>query len=386
MPPLVVTLRRTPFNRTSIAALLAVLEQELPDGLVEPRLATSKEQVEPSTGLVVLSLMSAQLTPTLAEIRWLRERRGAGLAIVAGGPHPATDPTGMLAAGVDWVAVGEAGSSFVELVRAIRRGERPPRGILGPDASQDLDRYPPWPRSGALFATLEISRGCPGRCAYCQVPVLHGHRMRHRSVAGLEPVFRQAVATGHSFTRFVSPNAFAYGSADGRMANPRALERLLRAARQSGLERVFLGSFPSEVRPETVTDETLALVRDLCANRGVVVGLQSGSDALLRRVGRGHSVEQGVEAVRRIARAGLRPLVDFIFGLPGETSEDRRLSLELIRRLSDEHGARINTHLFMPLAGTPLAGAPPGTVDAATRELLRELVGRGACWAFERAC
>jgi radical SAM superfamily enzyme YgiQ (UPF0313 family) len=185
------------------------------------------------------------------------------------------------------------------------------------------------------------------------------------------------VATGHTFTRFVAPNAFAYGSQDGRSGDRRALERLLVSARRCGMQRLYLGSFPSEVRPESVTPALLQLLRDHCDNRGVVVGVQSGSPATLRRLRRGHTVEEAVRAVALIAAAGLEPRVDFIFGLPDESEADRAATRELMRRLVESYGARINTHVFTPLPGTPLEGSTPAPVDELTRELLEQIIGRG---------
>ena len=72
--------------------------------------------------------------------------------------------------------------------------------------------------------------------------------------------------------------------------------------------------------------------------------------------------------------AGLRPNVDFIFGLPGETPPERQATIRLITRLTNM-GARVHSHTFMPLVGTPLAESPPGTVDEEMRHLLLRLQG-----------
>jgi B12-binding domain/radical SAM domain protein len=375
--PFTVTLRRTKHNGISVSALLAVLEAELAPGLVQTGLARSVEEVD-AGGLVVYSFMTAQAPDVHKELAQLRARRGGDLLAIAGGPHPSGDPAGTLAMGFCWVGVGEAGPDFAALVRALARGERPAPGVFRESAPPSLDRYPPWPERGDHYAMLEISRGCPHGCGFCQTPSLHGRKPRHRSIEQLARLLRRSAAAGHSFTRFVAPNAFAYGSDDGRTPNLRALERLVRTAREAGFEEVFLGSFPSEVRPDSVTPEVLALVRELCSNRRIVVGLQSGSPRTLRRIGRGHTVEEGVRAVERIAAAGLEPRVDFIFGLPDETDEDRARTREVIRRVGGL-GACINAHLFAPLPGTPLARAAPGRVDPATLELLEELLGRGQC-------
>jgi radical SAM superfamily enzyme YgiQ (UPF0313 family) len=77
-----------------------------------------------------------------------------------------------------------------------------------------------------------------------------------------------------------------------------------------------------------------------------------------------------------VTRAGLVANVDLIFGFPEETAADARLTLNMMDRLA-AMGARIHSHTFMPLAGTPLAAAPPGTVDRETRNALGRLAGEG---------
>jgi radical SAM superfamily enzyme YgiQ (UPF0313 family) len=73
---------------------------------------------------------------------------------------------------------------------------------------------------------------------------------------------------------------------------------------------------------------------------------------------------------------GLIANVDFIFGMPGERTEDQASTRQVIEDLSGM-GARIHSHVFMPLAGTPWAAASPGRVDPKTQDLLERLTGRG---------
>jgi B12-binding domain/radical SAM domain protein len=374
--PLPVILRRTRFNRSSLAAVLAVLEAELPPDLIAPRLATTPAVVDPEA-LLLYSFMTAQTPSVRDELSELLARHGDRLLAVAGGSHPTGDPEGTRAMGFRWVMTGEAGRGLAGLVRAVADGRPPPPGVLSAGDRVALDHYPPWPHSGELFAQVEITRGCPIGCTFCQTPHLHGTRPRHRSLEALERILRHAVETGHSFTRFVAPNAFAYGSRDGRSNDRRAVEGLLRLVRRLGMREAFLGNFPSEVRPESVTAEMLSLVRDYCSNRTIVVGIQSGSPEVLRRLRRGHTVDDARRAVALIAAAGLEPWVDFIFGLPGESAADRAATRALIRELVDERGARLDTHVFTPLPGTPLAAERASPLDDETRALVEELVGRG---------
>jgi B12-binding domain/radical SAM domain protein len=371
-----VCIRLTRHNRNSVAALMAVLEQELSRDLPDLRLASNAEEVVEGS-LAIYSFMTPQADRVRQEVARIRERHGQGVHLLAGGPHANGDPEGTLAMGFHWVALGEAGASFARIVRDVVSGVLPPPGVLPSAAAGDLDQYDPWPASGRLFAQVEITRGCPMGCAFCQTPALFGRRPRHRSLGSIERLLRASVDTGHRFTRFIAPDAFAYGSEDGRRINPRAVESLLRLARDCGLQKVFFGTFPSEVRPESATPDMLRMVHDLCDNRNLSVGLQSGSDGMLRRLRRGHTVRQGIDAVANMARAGFVPRVDFIFGLPKETDEDRRATREVIEHVTSCHGARVHAHVFTPLPGTALWAEAPSPVDEETRRLVEALRGKG---------
>jgi radical SAM superfamily enzyme YgiQ (UPF0313 family) len=129
------------------------------------------------------------------------------------------------------------------------------------------------------------------------------------------------------------------------------------------------------VRPEHVTPEALAILRKHCSNRNLVIGGQSGSEAVLTRSRRGHGVAVVERAVRYCLEAGFEPNVDFVFGLPGEAAEDLTLTLDFAETLADL-GARIHAHTFMPLPGTPTRSAPPGRVPASASVRLERLASR----------
>ncbi len=123
------------------------------------------------------------------------------------------------------------------------------------------------------------------------------------------------------------------------------------------------------------------------SNDNLIIGAQSGSQRILDACRRGHSVADVVYAVRLTRQHGLTPVVDFIFGLPGECEEDERATLELIHELADL-GASIRGHTFTPLPQTPFAGAPAGRVSPKVRAVLGQLhrEGRvtGLWWRQER--
>jgi radical SAM superfamily enzyme YgiQ (UPF0313 family) len=132
-----------------------------------------------------------------------------------------------------------------------------------------------------------------------------------------------------------------------------------------------------------VTAEALRVIRRYCDNDNLVIGAQSGSEAVLARTNRGHGVDVVVEACRIAVAEGFLPNVDMLFGLPGETPDDVEASLSLAGRLADL-GARVHGHTFMPLPGTALRDAPPGRLDPTTHERLDRLASRGAAYGSWR--
>jgi radical SAM superfamily enzyme YgiQ (UPF0313 family) len=128
-----------------------------------------------------------------------------------------------------------------------------------------------------------------------------------------------------------------------------------------------------------VSPEALALIKRYADNTSLVIGGQTGSPRLLAATHRGHDVEAIERAVAITLEAGLRPDVDFLFGLPDETSDDRALTVALADRIAGK-GARIHAHAFMPLPGTPLAGARPTAIPGEVAAAVARLESRGAAY------
>lgn len=386
-------------NLNSIAALTGLLEVHptygtcplhfpwQDDGLL-PRLRALARQQDHL--VIALSFATANL-PQMAELMAQVRTQLPTSQVIAGGPHPSARPAEVLALGVDAVVVGEGERVLPALLDGLFAGEsvaglpgvvtldRNHRLVRGPRPQPvDLDDYPPLGIRHRRFGPIEITRGCPSACAFCQTSFLFGGRMRHRSVEHVSTWVRRAMNQGYSYVRFVTPNAFAYQSGDnGRTANLDAIERLLREmASLVGKDQVYFGTFPSEVGPETTTPEAVALVRRYCGNDNLIFGAQTGSDRLLRRLHRNHTVADVYRAAETARAGGLTPIVDLIFGLPGEEEGDVLATLRLMEDLV-AMGAILHTHTFMPLPGTPLAEAPPGRVDPMLHPLLDRLASQG---------
>jgi B12-binding domain/radical SAM domain protein len=341
--------------------------------------------------LVLWSFYSPDAPAMAAELASIRATVDSpAVTHLAGGVHASAEPWATLNAGWDLVAIGEGENTLLELVDAQGR----PEGIAGlawidqhgelvrtgrPDR-HDLDSYPGFSLRWNRFNALEITRGCAFTCSYCQTPFMFSARFRHRSVANVRWHVDQMAQRGLRDVRFITPSALSYGSPDDQ-PNLAAVEQLLASCKQGIGEygRIFLGSFPSEIRPEHLTSDALRLVRRYCANDNIIVGAQSGSDRMLELAKRGHRVEDVRRAVRLGVSAGFTVNVDIIFGMPGEEPADVTATLALIEELATV-GARINAHTFMPLPGTPWRDAPPGEVSPKTGSQLDRYAQRGALY------
>jgi len=340
--------------------------------------------------LVCFSFATTNIVRVSALLTVLRANlSGPKVTYVAGGPHATGDPGGTLALGFDIVVIGEGEETFPELIGVISSGGSL-NGVKGIAYSEngsiiktgrrklvDLNNFAPFSIKHNKLSPIEISRGCPHACRFCQTSFIFGGKMRHRSIEEILKHINLSKENGTRDSRFISPNALAYGSDDGKTVNLWAVEALLReASKITGKDHLFFGSFPSEVRPEAVSKDALELITGLTATKMLVVGAQTGSQRMLDVLHREHSVEDIYNAVGLILEANLEVSVDFIFGLPGETEKDRRLSIKMIEEIAGM-GARIHSHTFIPLPGTPLAGCEAGVVDKELAIYLSRLANRG---------
>ncbi|AKI98250.1 radical SAM protein [Kosmotoga pacifica] len=356
---------RTKSNRYSIAALLGATE-DLDFSVV---LVDDKEKLKSLSRdtYIALSFMSPEAHEHL---RLAKELINKGYRVIAGGPHASARGEQLLKAGFFAVFIGEAEESFRTFIT------RPEPGLWKTSEIIDLNKFPPFSMKHGLFSPIEITRGCPFSCNYCQTPRLFGRRIRHRSLEQIIAFSRKSVELGRKVARFISPNAFGYGSANGVIPDVKTIEELLKGVREVGMREVYFGSFPSDVRPESVTEDVLELVKNYCDNRTIVIGLQSGSERILKLLRRGHTVEGAVKAIELIARKGFTPYVDMIFGFPFETQEDIQKSLEISLKLHEKYGAIIHGHTFMPLPGTPFENLK-AVISPENLKVIGRLAARG---------
>ncbi|AEX84906.1 radical SAM protein [Marinitoga sp. 1135] len=343
-------------NRYSITALIAAMEKENIE--IETILEKNFEKIleyNPEDTLIAYSFMSFDIFQVEKEIPLLKEK---GFKVIAGGPHPSAMPEKTEKIGFDHIFIGEGEKTFTDFLKG-KISEK----FIASKEFVDLNYYPPFAIKNKHFMPIEITRGCPFGCGYCQTPYLFGRIVRHREPGIIHEYAKLGVKHNRKIARFITPNSFGYGSKNGVTPNIEKLEELLSGLRKVGIEEIYLGSFPSDVRPESVTEEVLKLIKKYVDNKMIIIGAQSGSNEILKKINRGHSLEEIERALSLVSAHGFIPYVDFIFGFPFETDEDIKKTFDFMDKITEKYNAVIHSHTFMPLPGTPLFDVGPGKLN-----------------------
>jgi tRNA-2-methylthio-N6-dimethylallyladenosine synthase len=282
-----------------------------------------------------------------------------------------------------------------EVVAEARAGRRVVRTGFPERRFYDIDAVA---RDGEHKGMVTIVEGCNKRCTFCIVPQTRGPE-RSRPLAEivrevehlLEYGFVEIELLGQTVNHWREPGSAGQGGAggaDGSTGGGLDFSHLLeRVAGLPGLRRLrFVTSYPRDFTPPMV--EQIGKHSNICPY--LHLPAQSGSDRVLRRMGRGYIRAEYLDLVAQLRRArpGLALSTDIIVGFPGETEEDFRCTLEL---LSEVRFASVYAFLYSPRPGTAaprLDGEVDREVaaerlqrlfaleDGIQRELNRELIGQ----------
>lgn len=332
-----------------------------------------------------MSFFSTQLAGVRELIAQIRSEFGEKVTLVAGGPHATGSPQETLKLGFDVVVKGEGELVLPGLVRDLvagAPGSRRTGMVVEGIPLPDLDRFPPVSFQRGLHPPLEITRGCLFRCRFCSVPCIFGP-VRHRSVESIVETGKRLVRLVSRWDfRFISSNSLGYGSYS-RKPDEKAVQRLLESLRGlEGEKRIYFSSFPSEARPDFVTERMVELISSLADNRTVCIGAQSGSDRVLEEVRRGHGLDAVYRASGMILDGGLRPVIDFILGFPCEMESDQLKTLDVMYDLV-KMGGEVRVHHFLPLAGSAMSDMAPSQIaPEVLGEIGRMALGGSASGAF----
>ena len=304
----------------------------------------------------------------------MKDEAGCKVAVV--GDHVCWRPEEALrSTGADYaIASGDYDWAFYQLGELLNSGDRVPSGTWGqPEhgdrgcpALDDLDQLPfidrkltKWWLYGEAYLNhpctyIMTGRGCgggprgPGACSFCawQHLLWHG-RPRLRSAGNVASEL-DLLLQGMHLSEVFDDNE------SGAIWNARWLEAFLHEMKDRGI----LGevTISSNARADSLTKDTCQLLRKL-GYRLLKVGVESGNDETLARIGKGETIDEIRRGIRNAKDAGLTVMMTVMVGYPWEGPAETERTLEFCRdlmRYKPKMGDSLQASVIVPYPGTPI--------------------------------
>lgn len=340
-------------------ALLDLSVEPDPGQALENALAASRPQV------VGISCVTSTFNTALRIAQKVKQQNPERV-IILGGPHVTFLPGEILKGNpfVDMVLQYEADQTFSQVLEMLETGSPRIESIEGlcyrsdgiiilnggcplpvniddipfPDrALFSLEKYPPHYRG-----TLITSRGCPFQCPFCSSSKMHGKVYRRRSPKNILAELVYVInAVDTSIIHFVDDN-IAFDQ-----------NRLFKICDLIIEENINI-TWNCDARIDNVSWELLQKMAEAgCSS--IIYGLESGSQPILDGIRKGHTVKQAEEIISLTKKAGIRPCVSFIIGLPRETTTTLIQTYQFIDRVSPYYYYQ---SFLAPLPGTDFFSNP----------------------------
>jgi len=219
--------------------------------------------------------------------------------------------------------------------------------IISPDAIQESYRGIGTVAKGSV-GIVQLAQGCNGTCSYCLTRFARGPLRSFPHEEILRQV-RELASAGAVEIQFTAQDVSSYGKDTGQ-----SLAGLLTGAGDvPGNYRIRVGM----MNPATVMEDSDGIIDAFSCERifkFLHLPVQSGSDTVLKRMGRRYSVEDfcGIVAAFRKKFPDITLATDLIVGFCGETDEDFSQSLELVRRIRPN---KVNVTRYSRRPFTPLS-------------------------------
>lgn len=254
---------------------------------------------------------------------------------------------------------------------------------------------------GPLTHRYDCPEGIPPGCGYCSVPSLYGPP-RSRSRERIAEEVKGLLSLGVRRIVLSAPDFLDYGRdllvepeplTDPAWPEPNYEEVEGLLSTLTGIDAFQEGEaslMVENVKGCLVTEKAAEILGRYLGGTPINIGLETGSEEHSRILGRPSSPKETLRAVERLRRAGLRPYVYFIHGLPGQSMETARLTAEAIHQCVKIGAERIILYRFQPLPMSAYGdkpAPPPANRDRnssvikraseeANRRLKKEMVGK----------
>lgn len=307
------------------------------------------------------SVMTGRQTMHSANMsKKIKER--ADIKIMWGGIHPSLLPEQCLSESyIDFIVIGEGEETIIEFSRKLLAGE-PMANILGLGYKENnqkkinqsrpmIKNLDEWPLDFSLIdlnkyifrldkfkrvTAYKASRGCPFNCAFCYNRAFNQSRWRAWSI-------EKVVADIEFLKKNYKIDAVKFYDDNFFVDKNRALEILRRIDLPAHLE----------VRIDMI-DEPIAQALKKYKAFDLLIGIESGSDRMLKMINKNFTVERLIAGVKILAKYDVPASYSVIVGLPTETKAEFEATIDLLYKIYKIHprAAAFSLGAYMPYPGS----------------------------------
>ncbi len=290
----------------------------------------------------------------------LAKRINKDAIVIVGGPHPTMAQNVLDCKDIDVCVRGEGERTIVELLHAIEREKgfeniagivfRRNGGIVENGSRQFIEdlntlcfphesarealigyeQYPP-----SAFKNIFASRGCPYNCFFCGSKNIWSRRVRFRST---DNIIKEIISLQSMGVKSVHFDDDTFG---------------IKRENIKELCEAMLVNLPNlkwscELHIKLVEEDIIALMKD-AGCQSVQVGIESGNNEILKKMRKNTTIEEALRACKIIKKHGIQLQTFFMIGLPWETEETIRDTVEAMKRIQSDD---VIYSIFTPYPGT----------------------------------
>jgi tRNA-2-methylthio-N6-dimethylallyladenosine synthase len=215
---------------------------------------------------------------------------------------------------------------------------------------EDIDGYIiegfPHEREDKVKALVSIMSGCNNFCSYCIVPYVRG-RERSRNPEDILKEVRVLAEKGYKEITLLGQNVNSYG---GNLNEKIDFADLLRMVNDiDGIERIrFMTSHPKDISDKLI--KTMGECKKVCEH--LHLPIQAGSNNVLEKMNRKYTKEKYLDIIKKVKKEipGISLSSDIIVGFPGETNEDFKETLDVVKKVGYDS---LYTFIYSKRIGTP---------------------------------
>lgn len=329
---------------------------EILSNLNHPLWLEVKENIESfSPGIIGVTMLTGTYK-SVENVARIAKELNKNMGVVVGGTHPTVLPEETIKNEYfDYVVRGEGEYTFLDLVKGVgiedihgltyinKGGEivnNPDRGFI-----EDLDSIPFPSRDLYLndtrymdYGHIMTGRGCPFECTFCASKKVWKRYVRFRSSENVvEEVKHVHDKYGTNFFYFVD---------DTFTMNKKRTKKICELLNESDLNISWI----CDTRLDTIDEELLRVMKESGCVR-VKIGVESGSERILKKVKKKITKKQIRDSVSLIKKVGIDFTVYLMIGFPTETNEEVRETLKLARELDPTY---CSLSILAPYPGTEI--------------------------------